>query len=243
MSIKNPEEIFKRLGMSKHSFAVYEAARKTPGLSATSIVSSTGAHRPAVYRAIRELLRAKLLVRVRKGKRFGYESLSEKRVLGLFSRDLIQAKKILPQTKEAAEESVNSSMKLFHGPEGIRAIFDDVVNHMPRGGTFFRYTSERDLDKVNSYLSPEYRVIRDKKHLERQVISNPVSGSRKRPRLERFIKYIPKEASLFDQNVIQLIYGSRIAFIDLNSEEGMIIENAALADFQKVIFRQLYKKL
>jgi len=243
MSIKKPEEIFRRLGMSKHAYSVYEAARKNPGISATGIVSATSAHRPAAYRAIEELIQAKLLIRVRKGKRYGYESLSEKRVIELFSKEIKDAKEVLPQTNVGAKEVVNSTMKLFHGPEGIRAVFDDVVNHMPRAGTFFRYTSERDLNKVNSYLSPGYRAIRDRKRLERQVISNQVSGSRKKPRLERFIKYIPKEVGLFDQNIIQLIYGVRTAFIDLNTEECMIIENAALAEFQKVIFKQLYKKL
>lgn len=79
--------------------------------------------------------------------------------------------------------------------------------------------------------------------LERMVISNPVSGKRKNPRLERFIKFILPENDLFIQNIIELIYEDRVAFIDLNKEEGLVIENASLADFQKVIFRQLYKKL
>ena len=49
--------------------------------------------------------------------------------------------------------------------------------------------------------------------------------------------------NLFDQNIIQLIYGDRISLIDPNTERVVIIENKALADFQKVIFRQLYDKL
>ncbi len=134
-------------------------------------------------------------------------------------------------------------MRVFSGPKGIRDVFDDVISHSKKRDTFYRYTSERDLDSVNSYLSKDYRKRRDAKHLERLVISNPVSAKRKSSRLERFIKYFPKEVSLFDQNIIQLIYGERVAFIDLNKEEAFVIENQALADFQKVIFKQLYKKL
>jgi len=55
--------------------------------------------------------------------------------------------------------------------------------------------------------------------------------------------FIPSEISLFDQNIIQLVYGDRVSFIDLNTERVLIIENKALADFQKVIFKQLYDKL
>jgi hypothetical protein len=43
--------------------------------------------------------------------------------------------------------------------------------------------------------------------------------------------------------VIQLVYGSRVTMIDLTKEEVMIIENKRLADFQKSIFKVLYKRL
>jgi len=141
------------------------------------------------------------------------------------------------------ERELPQYIRFFSGFSGIRAVFDDVISHTPRGGTFYRYTSERDLASVNRYLSPSYRALRDKRKLERLVISNPVSAKQKRPRLERFIKYIQSEADLFDQNIIQLVYGSRLAFIDLNSEEAFIIEDPSLAAFQKVIFSQLYKLL
>lgn len=243
MRLHNLAEIFKRLGMSKHACAVYEELQKCPGMSATEIVVATGAHRPAVYKAIDELMDARLIVRSQKGKRFVYEARPQKYVLELFAGVARQARAIVPPAKNETVEVVSGNIKLLHGPEGIRAVFDDVVSHMERAGTFCRYTSERDLDKVNSYLSAEYRVLRDKKRLDRMVISNHTSGSRKRPRLERFIKYIPKEVDPFDQNIIQLIYGARTAFIDLNIEEAYIIENAALAEFQKVIFKQLYRRL
>jgi hypothetical protein len=75
------------------------------------------------------------------------------------------------------------------------------------------------------------------------VISNPVSGKQKRSRLERFIKFIPSNFDLFQQNIIQLIYGDRISLIDLNTNRVVIIENKALAEFQKIIFQQLYRNL
>jgi hypothetical protein len=148
-------------------------------------------------------------------------------------------------TRAAAKKDrlLPEHVRYFKGFAGVRAVFDDVIHHTPRRGTFYRYTSERDLDAVNRYLAPSYRKERDEKKLERLVISNPVSGSQKRPRLERFVRYIPPEADLFNQDVIQLVYGSRLAFINLLKEEAFIIEDKALADFQKVIFNQLFKKL
>jgi sugar-specific transcriptional regulator TrmB len=237
--------IFKRLGMSKHAHKVYETVLKRGPLLATEIVSGTGVYRPAVYRALYELLDEKLLIRTKDGKRHYWSAASPNKIEKLFSDALGKVSDLLPREKPRAEESITGTLRLFHGPEGIRAVFDDVIEHTPRGETFYRYTSERNVDKVNSYLSKDYRDRRDRKKLERLVISNPLSGRQKRPRLERFIKYIQAQdgTSLFEQNVIQIVYGRRIALIDLNTEESMIIDNPALAEFQKVIFRQLYKKL
>jgi hypothetical protein len=172
-----------------------------------------------------------------------WNACNPKRITELFNEVTQKVKALVPESKNKVTETVTSSMKIFYGAKGIQAVFDDVVDHSKKGDTFYRYTSEVDLDKVNSYLSPDYRKKRDAKKLERLVISNPTSKNKKQPRLERFIKTIPPEVSLFNQNVIQLVYGERIAFIDLNKEECLVIENPALADFQKVIFKQLYKKL
>ena len=141
------------------------------------------------------------------------------------------------------QKDVPQNIRFLYGPSGIRTAFDDVITHCTKGETFFRYTSEQDLAKVNSYLARDYRIRRDKKKLERMVISNNASGSQKKSRLERFIRYIPAETDQFEQNIIQLVYGKRIAIIDLNKEEVVIIENQQLADFQKTIFKVLYGQL
>ena len=241
--VQNRGEVFKRLGMKKHAAEVYEAILSKGPLSATQVVSLVKAHRPAVYRALGELSERELIFRLPQGKRFLWNAADPQRIEELFRAAMDLVHSTVPKSIRKTEEAITSTLRLFHGPEGIRLIFDDVISHSRKGERFYRYTSEVDLDMVNSYLSKDYRKRRDAKKLERQVISNPISGKRKNPRLERFIKFIPPEADLFDQNVIEIIYGSRVAFIDLTSKEGLILENERLAAFQKVIFKQLYKKL
>lgn len=243
MEAKNLAHIFKRLGMSKHAWTIYEYILKNSSLSASDLIAQSGIHRPAAYKALFELLDAKLVRKTPKGKRFLWETTNSERVLELFQTETKLIEDVLPKTRPDIATFADNPVRVLHGEAGVRAIFDDVIDHTPKGETFYRYTSEQDLHKVNSYLSTDYRQKRDKKHLERLVISNPQSGKQKRPRLERFIKTISEDMDVFNQNIIQLIYGNRLAFIDLNTLEGMIIENAALAEFQKVIFKQLYKKL
>ena len=243
MSTMDTKEIFKRLGLPKHADAIYKLLQNKEPLIATRICARAGLHRPAAYRALTSLLARRFIYVTEKGRRKFYHAAKPGLIAAAFAQTSADVTERMAKQVVADDMYKQKEIRFLSGFNGIRAAFDDVITHMKPRETFYRYTSEKDLDKVNKYLSPDYRERRDKKKLERMVISNPVSGMRKKPRLERFVKYIPPEVDLFQQNIIQLVYGDRLSFIDLNSERVVIIENKALADFQKVIFRQLYGKL
>ena len=236
-------EIFKRLGLPKHAALVYGLLRSKGPMLATAVSHGAQLHRPSVYRALSSLLTHRFVYTTMQGKRKCYHAGSPRIITEAFSETSeVIANSVTKQLLED-EKYKQKEICFLSGAGGIRAAFDDVTLHMKRGETFYRYTSEKDLDKVNAYLSRDYRRLRDQKKLERMVISNPASGVKKKRRLERFVKYIPQKTDQIEQNIIQLIYGDRISLIDLNTERVVIIENKALADFQKAIFKQLYEKL
>ncbi|NTW13796.1 MAG: helix-turn-helix domain-containing protein [Candidatus Moranbacteria bacterium] len=237
------KKIFRRLGLPKHADDIYESLRKNGPMIASRICDATGLHRPSVYRALSALLYRRFVYVTKTGNRKIYHPTDPGVINTTFSELSDTVARKLAKENIADDLYEQKAIRLLKGFDGIRAAFDDVISHTKRGETFYRYTSERDLDKVNRYLSKDYRILRDRKRLERMVISNPVSGTRKKPRLERFIKYVPPKANLFDQNIIQLVYGDRVSLIDLDAERVIIIENRSLAAFQKIIFRQLYDKL
>jgi sugar-specific transcriptional regulator TrmB len=239
----NTQELFSRLGLPKHADTLYELLRHKGPLIATHVCERARLHRPSVYRALSALLARRFAYTTMIGKRRLYHAASPRLIAQAFSKASVDVADGMTRKIIADEQHQQKEIRFLSGFKGIQAAFDDVVSHMKRGGTFYRYTSEKDLDAVNRYLSADYRILRDKKKLERMVISNPISGLKKKSRLERFVKFIPPKMDLFDQNVIQLVYGSRLSLIDLNTEHVVIIENKALADFQKIIFRQLYDKL
>lgn len=237
------KEIFKRLGLLKHSGTIYDLLRNKGPLLATNICRTTNLHRPAVYRALSSLIAHHFIFITKNGRRKLYNAANPSIIAAAFAQTSTTVADKMAKQIVADDLYKQKEIRFLNGFSGIRAAFNDVISHMKHGETFYRYTSERDLDKVNKYLPRDYRLWRDKKKLERMVISNPISGMRKKPRLERFVKFIPPEINLFDQNIIQLIYSDRISFIDLNTERVLIIENKAMADFQKVIFKQLYDKI
>jgi len=239
----NIRDTFKRLGLPKHADTIYQLLQQQGPMNPTKICETSALHRPAVYRALSSLLSHNFIYTTAHGRRQTYHAGNPGIITTAFSQTSTKAAKTLTQKSLENDKYKQKEIRFLHGFAGIRAAFDDVITHTNYKETFYRYTSEKDLDTVNKYLSKDYRALRDKKKLERMVISNPISGKRKKPRLERFVKFIPPEINLFNQNIIQLIYGNRVSFIDLNTERVLIIENKALADFQKVIFRQLYNKL
>lgn len=242
--MKTTENLLENLGLRRQEVLVYLSLLENEPLSISDIAKKTGLYRPAIYSAL-AILSQKGLVTIsliKKHKLFVAEGPAKlKDLLQTISADLGAS---IDQLEEKyRSRSSQPEIRVLDGVEGIRAVFNDVVETLPKKGVFYRYTSEVDLDEVNKYLPQSYRQKRDTKQLERFVISNHISGQRKQPRLGRLLKFMPSDHDQFEQNIIQLIYGSKVAIIDLNSKTSLIIDNAPLADFQAKIFKLLYKKI
>lgn len=232
-----------KLGLSPHAVDVYVFLLERGQKTATQLADGLRLHRPQIYRALAELQESQLVIQSLSGKQKKYTAESPKKLERLAKDVAEQIHEIIPELESRAlRKTSRPIIKILEGSKGIRAVFDDVVVSCTTGEVFYRYTSELDLDKVNSFLPKDYRARRDAKKLERFVISNHISGNQKKKRLERTIKFITQNDP-FNQNIIELIYANKIAIIDLNTETSLIIENESIAAFQKVIFRNLYKHL
>ncbi len=62
-------------------------------------------------------------------------------------------------------------------------------------------------------------------------------------KLNREMVAIPKKYDLFEDNVTKVIYGNKVAILDYNSDTSFVIENQKFADFERKIFKLLYKYL
>jgi sugar-specific transcriptional regulator TrmB len=242
--LKKIEELLLKLGFSDTEVAIYIALAEGGEMTIMDIYRYSGIYRPSIYTAIEQLQDRGLIEINYRGKRKMYSIERPAELRNLLKDISVDLEETLPDIEDLYKKSEEeATIRVLDGKKGVSYVFSDIVNSLEKGDTFYRYTSEQDLDKVNSYLPKNYRENRDAKKLERLVISNTVSGNRKKARLERFIKYIPPEYHQFNQNIIQLIYGDKTAIIDMNKETSIIIKNRLLADFQKTIFNALYKKL
>lgn len=237
-------KLFERLWIGEKISRVYLDLLEHGTSNIADISRRTGLHRIEVYRAVPYLEEEKLITSIQRGKRTLYRPLSPDRISELI-RDFERRNTPIMDDLMMKYEKLwkNISVSYQEWPTWVSRVFDDIVESLPSGAVFYRVSAENDVSKSNTYLPKDYREKRDKKWLERMVISSSKAALPKQKRLERDIVIIPKEYDEFDQDVTMTIYGDKVAFIDFGEENSIIIENPMIADFQKKLFTLLYKKL
>jgi len=200
--------------------------------------------RPLVYRVIPDLLSKGLIAKAPKGKRTYYSARSPETLKRLHDEIGSALLESLPKLEQRFERGgKRPRVTYLEGREGIVAVYEDILKTLPPGGVFYRYSSSANERKRGFYVPKNYRAERDAKKLERYVITNKQNALRKTPSLEFAVKSVPLDSDLFAYNITQLIYGSKIAFVDYNTETAIIIENPIIAKFQERLFKLLYQKL
>lgn len=237
-------QILEKIGLSKHEGTAYLSLLGLGNGNVMEISRATGMNRPLVYRTLNSLQRKRLVSRATKGKRTYYSAESPDSLNHLLAEMKIALEQALPELKSTYQSAQNKPVaKFFEGKGGIVSVWDDLVSTLRKGEVYYRYSSSIDANKRKDYLSSHYKEERAKKQIGRLVITSEEISKIHKTDLDMETKTIPKESGLFDYGITQLIYDKKIAFIDYESETVFVIENEAIAEFQKIIFKTLYKKL
>lgn len=213
-------------------------------MSIGQLVETTDFYRPRIMELLHRLEEKELVEKVVVGKRTHFKAASPHVLVE-------RAKKILQETKHTVPELLafqqkqqqKDGLRVLRGEEGLALCFLDVVTSLKKGDVFYQFNSAKDQTYIDSVVPDTYRPLRDAKELERKTITTRYVGSHKQPRLERSIRYIEDSDEVFEHDVIQFIYDNKISLLDFNTLTGTIIENQAIADFQKSVFLTLYKRL
>lgn len=230
------------LGLTPGETEMYLTLLKFGPGTVSHISRESTMHRPAVYHAI-PLLREKGLISQRRvGKLIHYAAESPERLRVLADVVHEELDTVIPQL---IDHHVKKSpyVKRLDGRAGVHAVYEDILETLKPGESYYRYSSENIKDARQVGLPKGYEKERDKMKLERFVISNPDYIAAREPKLEESLRVVPDEFLPFDHHVSQIIYGNKIAFIDFNQPIATIIENPTLAEFQRDIFKMLFKRL
>ncbi|MCA9354879.1 MAG: hypothetical protein KC877_05145 [Candidatus Kaiserbacteria bacterium] len=237
-------ELVHQAGLPKKEASVYTALLEYGQQSLSDLHRRTQINRPALYQVLPALERRGLVSKVRCKNRHQYVAESPKRLLEQYQE---QTEYQIDGLTSLAEQFEHHSakrpvVKYFEGDKGIRFAFNDIIHTLPVGGEFYRYSS-RINQKTQDFDNTLYARERDKRKIERLVITSEEKAAVKEPKLERTVRSIPKEFDLFEDNISLVLYGDKAAYIDYGSKTSFIIESAKIARFHQKLFKLLWKKL
>lgn len=236
-------DTFSPIGLTRIDTLTYITLLEQPGISPSDISKQTKLHRPSVYTSLERLKDLNLVHISSKGKRIIYAAESPQKLESVFKKmeesffnEIEDLHHIYNTTKSKLYVSVAS------GKEAIVDLYSDVVEKTETNGEYFRYSSIDKKRLHDKYIPKDYQRIRDKKQLERFVITGE-QNIPKRKLLGRSIKYVPKEYDLFQDSINLVIYTDKVSIVDYESESTITITHKKFADFQKKIFKLLFDKL
>ncbi len=232
-----------KIGFSPQESLIYRSLLERGPSSISELMRSTGLYRPTIYATLPLLIDKGLVTSVPKGKTKRYAAQSPQKIEAVF-RDLAAefSNEMAVMEEEFKINQKKPVVTYTEGAKGITAAYSDVVHSLKKGDMYYRYSSASVLNR-EKYVPKDYREVRDKKGLERLVITNLASKNKHSNRLGREIKAVPSDFDLFNYDITQVIYGNKVAIMDYSTKTTITIENPMFAEFQKKIFKLLFKKL
>lgn len=238
-------KVLKWIWLNEKSSFIYLSLIENWLSNISDITKYTWLHRVQIYRLLPFLIDSWFIFEINKWKRKFYKATHPEKINEEYKKILDNNKNIINSLEEKYNKSDKKTSILFNKwLKWIQNIYNDIINSCEKWDTFYRITSEKDVEKINNYYIPkDYKEKRDKKELQRYIIMSDNTAKEKKPKLEREIKIINSKKENFDDNIIYTIYSDKISFIDFNNEVSILIESKEIAEFQKKIFKLLFKNL
>ncbi len=203
-------------------------------------------NRMQIYAALPHLIEKHLISESTHGKRKKYSAEDPDNLENIFYEQKLMFKNTLEIMKSTYDKKMNiPQLRTFYTRKAMKHIFHDIIDTLEHSGTYYRYSSRKD-DHMRWFLWNSYKEKRDKKQIQRMVITSSDLKKAKEAwkiNLNREIAAIPKKYDLFEDNISKMIYANKVAIIDYNTDTSFIIENKKFADFEKKIFKLLFKHL
>lgn len=231
--------------LSKNSAIIYLNLLEYWKSTITELSTNSSLQRVQLYRLLPFLIELWLVIVSIKWKKKYYFPASPNKINEIYNQIQEANKWNITQLMEKYQNIEKKPNVIYNQwKKWIKNVFNDIIESSNPKDVFYRITSEVDVEKINSeYLPKDYREKRDKKELERYVIMSSKASTKKSPKLERELKIIPSNIDDFQDNILMTIYANKVWYIDFNTETSIIIESKEIADFQKKLFKLLYKSL
>ncbi|HYV33550.1 MAG TPA: helix-turn-helix domain-containing protein [Candidatus Limnocylindria bacterium] len=241
--------ILKNFGLSEKEIAVYLALIELGPSSVRDISAKSKVNRGTSYDILKSLMEIGVVSYYNKESKQYFIAEPPEKLLSAIDQkkeDLDEVRghieQSLPLIKTLFEKQGGKpSVKLYEGAKGIRQILEDVLQSAEK--EYYLYSSSTVQDRKNIYSDiPDFSKKRIAKNIKVKIISLGEGGQlaglderKQMPTGENDIK-----------STHEIIYAGKVAHISLDDKEnpvGVVIQNEAIYQTQKLIFDQVWNKL
>lgn len=244
MQQKELQSTLRALGLSRDEAHCYLTLLEEGASTVAALARASGLRRGSVPAVLRTLRERGLVGMLPHGKRTLHVAEPPELLRTLAAQALERLDAAMPELRTSYERPGGMPVtRILEGPAGLRAVWEDLLGTLKRGGTFYRFSSNQGERETGRFLPRDYRDRRKLMRLKRYVITNPGRASRKKPDLDREMRVVPISEADFTHNITQMVYGDRVALIDYNHQLALIIQDLRMAEFAKQVFLLLYVRL
>lgn len=242
--MKNQKSLLQNIGLDQHESLIYEKLLLKEINSISDIERSTHLHRPQIYKAIKDLEQKNLVQVVVKKKRKYYTATSPEKIEQIFSqkeKEFFDYVENLHRTYERSHAN-KPEVTFSEGKDAIQKTYSDIPKELKKDEMYYRYMPVSKLYR-SKYLPKNYREDRDKKGLERMIITSKHTMHAKSNHLTRSVKAVPPEFDLFEYEMSLTMYKDKVVLVDFETESVIEIKHDRFAQFQQKVFKLLFSKL
>jgi len=240
-------QIFRQLGFSDKEIRVYLALLSSGTSSVRKIAKDTDLNRGSVYEALKSLRETGLVAVYQKHKKPYFLAEDPEKLIEVVERreqGIItlkrQVNELLPELKSLHSHGDDRpSVKYYEGMKGLGIVLKDIIATMTEVGGDREYRAF-SAPVLREYIGRNFPSF-TKERIARQIRGRVLvvgRGSEERPLIEQ--RSIPTEESI---PTYTYIYGPKVAFISLDEDEspvGVIVEDARVAETQRIIFENAW---
>ncbi len=240
--------LFEKLGFSPNEERIYLHLLKSGAGSIRQIAGDTGVNRGTVYEALTTLADRGLVSRSQKKPHQQFAAENPSALLGLVEEERgklagIQEEIAASLPKLAAlyeAKHENPVIKIHEGHAGTKIILEDVLATVAKeAGREYRVYSAANIREYLYYHFANFSERRIKEKIKAKVIAIGAGGEIRGLDERRWIT-VKRGAPAY-----VIIYGKKTAIISLSQgrPHSVVIEDAGLAETQKLIFDSLWNTL
>jgi sugar-specific transcriptional regulator TrmB len=228
-----------KMNFSINESKVYLTLIKIGPSLAGVIAKDSHLDRSSTYNALKELVDRGLVSTVHEDKRTIYVPENPKRIIDYYAEKEEIAKKIIPRLEEQFTfRKQKSSVKLFQGYKGLKTVFQDILDSVPQGGTYYVMSSEGYFTQKMPYFSPIFRKKKEMQGIKTKVLIREGREKRKKNKLSEY-RTIPSDV---ESPATINIFGDKVAiFVWDEPPKAILIENEKIKRTFENYFNYVWK--